>query len=56
MTTVPERGNRVEHFYWAAPGAETLQSLERQERQLPGAETLKALERREQQQVPADRK
>jgi hypothetical protein len=37
MTTVPERGNRVEHFYWAAPGAETLQSLERQERQLPGA-------------------
>jgi hypothetical protein len=56
MTTVPDKGHRVEHFYWSTPGAETLQSLERQEGQLPGAETLRALERREQQQAPGDRK
>jgi hypothetical protein len=49
MTTLPAKGHRVEHFYWSAPGAETLKSLERQEQQLPGAETLKSLERQEQQ-------
>jgi hypothetical protein len=52
VITVPAKGHRVEHFYWAAPGADTLQSMERQERQLPGAETLKALERQEQQRTP----
>jgi hypothetical protein len=57
MTTLPGKGHRVEHFYWPVPGAETLQSVERQEQQpLPGTETLKALERQEQRQVPGGTK
>jgi hypothetical protein len=57
MTTLPGKGHRVEHFYWSVPGAETLQSVERQELQpLPGTETLRALERQEQRQVPGGTK
>ena len=47
--TLPAKGHRLEYFYWPVPGAETLQSFERQEQPAPGAGTLQMLEKQERQ-------